>query len=188
MRPRDRGTPSTGAARRWAAGALAASLCLTFAGCDNLKVKKPDSDSTPPVLVWNVYDHDSGQQADHPGSPTLSAQRGDSFRIILKANDPQGVHKIQMNPTLGGGEMTWQCTSGDLGQQKNATFGPLTQTLAPDSNGMVLTSIFLIFELDLAMACQSGWSFSSGQARLTGQANNYFGGVTTEVLRFNVSP
>lgn len=169
-----------------------ASLCLTFAGCPNLKVKQPISDSTPPSLVWNVFNHGTGQQADHPGSPTINAKRGESYRVILKANDPEGVKSIQINPSLGGGEMWWQCIDPpggeNLAQNKTATLGPMTQNLAPDPDGMVLTSIFLIFELNFTMDCPASWSFASGGARLTGRASNYFGGVTTEVIKFGVAP
>lgn len=165
---------------------------LAVAACSNLKVKQPSSDSTPPSLVWNVYDFGTGAQADHPGSPTLNAKRGAHYRITLKANDPEGVKSIQLNPTLGSGEMSWQCLDPpggeNLAQNKNATFGPMTQNLAPDSNGYVLTSIFLIQELSFAMDCQPGWSFAFGSAKLTGRASNYFGGTTTEVIQFNVAP
>jgi hypothetical protein len=157
-----------------------------------LKVKQPASDSTPPLLVWNVFNHATREQADHPGSPTLIAKRGESYRIILKAYDPQGVKSIQINPTIGDGEMLWQCIDPpggeDIAQNKTLTLGPMTQNLSPDSDGMVLTSIFLIFELDFTMACPAGWSFASGSAQLTGRASNYFGGITTEVIRFEIAP
>jgi len=173
---------------RWAYPWILASLCFIIAGCSNLKVKLPTSDSTPPSLTWNVFHHATREQADHPGSPTIHAKRGDSCRILLKAKDPEGVKTIQINPTLGGGEMTWQCASGDLAKNMSATLGPITQNLAPDANGMVLTSIFLAFELDFSMDCPAGWSFASGSAQLTGRAGNYFGGVTTEVIKFAVNP
>jgi hypothetical protein len=169
---------------------LLAGLCLSAAGCG--KVVKPTSDSTPPTLVWNVLNLDTNVQADHPGSPTINAKRGERYRVILKANDTGGVKSIKINPTVGGGEMSWGCKTSaggeNLGQNKDALLGPMSQDLAPDSDGKVLTSIFLIYELDFAMECQAGWSFTSGTAKLTGQASNYFGGVTTEVITFKISP
>jgi len=171
---------------------LGTALCLSFIGCADLKVKKPASDSTPPALVWNVYNYETGAQADHPGSPTLNAKRGEHYRIILKAKDSGGVSSIKINPTIGSGEMAWTCKAPpggeNVAQSKTATLTGMTQNLAPDSNGEVLTSIFLIFELDFSMGCQSGWNFSAGHAQLTGRASNYFGGTTTEVLKFNISP
>jgi hypothetical protein len=171
---------------------LVTAVCLSFAGCADLKVKKPASDSTPPALVWNVYNHETGAQADHPGSPTLNAKRGEHYRIILKAKDPGGVSSIKINPTIGSGEMGWTCKAPpggeNVAQSKTATLKGMTQNLVPDSNGEVLTSIFLIFELDLSMDCQAGWIFTAGHAQLTGRASNYFGGTTTEVLKFNISP
>lgn len=150
------------------------------------------SDSTPPVLVWNVYDHQTNAQADHPGNPTIEAKLGRRFRVILKANDPEGVQSIQLNPTVGGGEISWSCADPpgppNLQQSKNATLGPQTQNLAPDANGLVLTSIFLIQELDFTLSCQEGWTFLGGTAKLTGRASNYFGGVTNGTITFSISP
>jgi hypothetical protein len=168
-------------------------VCLCFAGCADLKVKKPASDSTPPGLVWNVYNHDTGAQADHPGSPTLNAKLGERYRIILKAADQGGVKSIQFNPNPGSGEIAWVCKpilSGgeNIAQKKNATLKKMTQNLAPDANGYVLTSIFLIFELNFSLECQPGLIASDGTATLTGRASNYFGGVTTEVIKFKISP
>jgi len=88
--------------------------------------------------------------------------------------------------------MSWQCKSPpggeNLGQNKDALLGPMSQDLAPDADGNVLTSIFLTYELNFTMECQAGWSFVGGSAKLTGQAGNYFGGVTTEVITFKVAP
>jgi hypothetical protein len=171
---------------------LLACLCLTGASCGNLKVKLPTSDSTPPSLVWNVFNHGSRQQADYPGSPTVNVKRGERYRVILKAKDPEGVKSIQINPSLGDGEMWWQCIDPpggeNLAQNKTATLGPMTQNLAPDPDGKVLTSIFLIFEMDFTMDCQVTWSFASGGAKLTGRASNYFGGAKTEVIKFIIAP
>jgi len=57
---------------------LLAIPSLAVVGCDGCKVKQPTSDSTPPSLVWNVFNHDTNEQADHPGSPrsTLSGASG----------------------------------------------------------------------------------------------------------------
>jgi hypothetical protein len=166
--------------------------CTFLAGCSNVKVPKPASDSTPPSLVWNVYDHETGAQADHPGSPTLQAERGDRYRVMLKAQDPQGVQSIQLNPAAGGGEVSWTCADlpgpPNLQQDKNLLLGPQTQNLAPDANGYVLTSIFLIQELDFSLSCQQAWIFASGTAKLTGRATNYFGGATTETIIFSIAP
>ncbi|HEV8589980.1 MAG TPA: hypothetical protein VGQ72_13985 [Pyrinomonadaceae bacterium] len=172
------------------AGLLSLALFLSIVSCQ--KVPKPTSDSTPPKLVWNVLDKATNANADHPGSPTINAHRGDKFHVTLKANDPEGVKSIELNPTLGAGEISWTCKAPpggeNIAQTKTADLGPQTQNLSPDASGNVLTSIFLIQDLDFAMDCQSGWVFTSGKATLTGRAGNYFGGTTTEALTFTVSP
>jgi hypothetical protein len=165
-------------------------VCLAIASCQ--KVKMPKSDSTPPSLVWNVFNYATSAQSDHNGSPIITVKRGEKYRITLKANDPEGVKQIQINPTLGSGELVWTCKAPpggeNVAQNKNATLGPMTQNLAPDSSGNVLTSIFLMYDVDFTMECQAGWNFTSGSGKLTGQASNYFGGTTTATISFNVSP
>ena len=172
------------------AGCLLITISCTFVGCK--KVQKPQSDSTPPKLVWNVLDKASNANADHPGSPTINVHRGDKFHVTLKADDPEGVKSIELNPGLGSGEISWTCKAPpggeNIAQTKTADLGPQTQNLSPDANGNVLTSIFLIQDLDFTMECQSGWIFTSGKAMLTGRASNYFAGTTTETLTFTVSP
>jgi hypothetical protein len=171
-------------------GCVVTVVSLIGGGCK--KVAEPKSDSTPPKLVWNVLNKATNAGADHPGSPTINAHRGDKFRVTLKADDPEGVKSIELNPGLGTGEISWTCKGPaggeNVAQVKTADLGAQTQTLSPDASGNVLTSIFLIQELDFAMECQSGWSFTSGKATLTGRANNYFSGTTAETLTFNVSP
>lgn len=92
--------------------------------------------------------------------------------------------------SVGSGEEWWQCVDPpggeNLAQNKTATLVPMNQNLTPGQNGMVLTNIFLILEFNFAMECQSGWSFVSGGAKLTGRASNYFGGKTTGVITFTV--
>jgi hypothetical protein len=170
---------------------LAASACLALAACSNLKVKLPSSDSTPPSLVWTVFSYDTNATKDHAGSPDLQAKLGERYRVTLKAKDPQGVKSIQVNPSPGTGEINWLCNDSPGGeplqQAKHALLGPMTQNLSPDSNGYVLTSIFLIHDLDFALTCPSGWTFAGGNAKLTGRATNYHGGVTTAVITFAVS-
>jgi hypothetical protein len=167
-------------------------VILALAALSCKKVPKPTSDSTPPKLVWNVLDKGTNANADHSGSPTINAHRGDKFHITLKANDPEGVKSIELNPSLGSGEISWTCKAPpggeNIAQTKTADLGPQTQNLSPDASGNVLPSIFLIEDLDFKMDCQSGWIFTSGKAVLTGRASNYFGGTTTETLTFIVSP
>ena len=159
-------------------------------GCQ--KVTKPKSDSTPPILAWTVLNKNTAAQSDHSGSPTINAHRGNRFRVTLKANDPEGVKSIELDPGLGSGEVSWTCKAPpggeNVAQTKTADLGALTQNLSPDASGNVLTSIFLSQDLDFTMDCQTGWIFTSGKAVLTGRATNYFAGTTTETLTFNVSP
>jgi hypothetical protein len=184
------------AARRglswWCCSIALAGLGGSLAGCSDLRVKLPASDSTPPSLVWNVFNYGTREQADYSGSPTINVKRGERYRIILKAHDPQGVRSIELNPGLGSGEISWQCLAPpggeSLAQNKTATLAPQKQDLSVASDGTVLTSIFLITDLDFTMECPAGWKLGSGGAKLTGWASNFYGGTATEVLKFAVAP
>jgi hypothetical protein len=166
-------------------------VCLIVASCQR-GVQKPKSDSTPPSLVWNVFNYSTRAQSDHNGSPTINVKHGERYRITLKANDPEGVKQIRINPTVGSGELVGTCKAPPGGENvaanRNATLAPMTQDLAPDANGNVLTSIFLLYDVDFKMDCPQGWSFTSGSGKLTGQASNYFSGTTTATISFTVSP
>ena len=165
-------------------------ICLVIASCQ--RVQKPKSDSTPPSLVWNVFNYATSAQSDHNGSPTINVKHGERYRITLKANDPEGVKQIQFNPTVGSGELVWTCKAPpggeNVAQNKNATLNGLAQDLFPDTSGNVSTSTFLLYDVDFKMECQQGWSFTSGSGKLTGQASNYFSGTTTATISFTVSP
>jgi hypothetical protein len=106
---------------------------------------------------------------------------------VLKANNPGGVKSISV-----GGEISWLCTGQvdgrNLGQNTNNLLAPISQDLAPNPDGTVLTSIFLIQEMDFNLDCQAGFHFTSGSATLSGQASNYYGKVTNEVIAFNIAP
>src|SRR5438552_790227 len=72
----------------------------------------------------------------YSGSPTINVKRGERYTIRLNASDPGGGLKfIKFNPSVGDGEMSWQCqtTSGGehLAQDKDALLGSKTQNFAP---------------------------------------------------------
>lgn len=173
---------------------LITGTCMIFTSCDNTKIKLPESDDTPPKLIWNVYNLDTEVGNNFNGSPTINAKHGERYRITLKAEDKNGgVKFIKINPNLGGGETSYTCkpivvTGENIAQSKSGLLGPMTQNLSPDADGKVLTSIFLIYNLDFNMKCQDGWQFVGGSAYLTGQASNYHGGITTEKINFKISP
>lgn len=173
------------------------SLCLIFAGCANLKVKQPTSDSTPPILELNVFNHNTGQQNDYPmtEAPKITIRRGERYRITLKAKDPQGVKSIAMNQTfyedLNFAErgMKWVCVNtGQIQQEKYywEPFQGMIQNLSPDQDGMVLTTIFLILDTTFPMPCPNGYAFDTERsiAVMKAQACNYFGGISEQDIEF----
>ena len=156
-------------------------VILTNTGCD--EVPKPSADSTVPSLRWNIFNNDTSESRDVVGSGTVDAKPGDSFRVSLIAEDPEGIHEI----TLAVSSL-WSCSAGGL--VKNSSDLPKTekQTLNPDSKGTVLTMIFLIRETNLGpYACQSGFNFDGATVQFVGTGENYFKGITTADLFFKVS-
>ena len=168
-------------------------LCSAFTGCSNnpIKVKLPASDSAPPSLIWNVFNFNTSAQADHPADETIVANQGESYRVILKASNPNGVESIQITPF---GTMWWWCSSSPkIGAtpefEKSAVLPTFpAQTVAPDPAGFVLTGLFLIYQLDFNLSCGKGKFVvkGSGMATLHGNASNYYGGTTSGALIFHI--
>ena len=159
-------------------------LLLLAAGCSPA-VPKPTSDSTPPTLRWQILNKADNSSQDISGGGTIAAHIGDFYVVTFFAEDQQGIHKISLASNV-----SWQCASGDTAQNHGPSLGsPISQTLQPDSQGNVLTSIFLIQNADLGtFDCQSGYAFNGGNLTFSGQGENYFNGTTPGKLVFNVSP
>jgi len=156
-------------------GLLVALVALT--ACE--KVDKPTSDSTAPLLKWTVNNTSTSETKEIAGSGTIQATVGHHFTVTLKAEDPQGIHEITISVSTG-----WQCVQGNL--QKNAGPGlgaQKKQTLEPDSQGKVLTSIVLLESVTMGpYDCQSGYQATSGASTFEGSGTNYFNGKTNGTL------
>lgn len=160
---------------------LAVTLLVGLAACE--KVPKPTSDSTPPTLNWHVENRTTNTSTDIAGGGNVSGKKGDEFRVTLTATDPQGIQKI----TMGGG-YTRSCLSGDLGQTGNGDYAGQSQSLAPDSQGKVLTQIFLIQSITPDITCSGGLTWKGTSIGLNGSGTNYFNGKTSGSLTINVTP
>jgi len=160
-----------------------AALALLFLPAATCKTPKAKSDSTPPKLEWVVRNADTNVSQTFNGSGTVNAKRGESYKVTLKAIDPEGIHEITL-----GGSSSWTCVSGSVGQNKIAGFITKTQTLNPDSMGNVLTQIFLLHDANLDFKCNAGFTFKSGNEQLLGTGKNYFAGKTSGTLTFQVAP
>ncbi len=165
----------------WSAG-IAVLVMIMSQACST--VPMPTSDSTPPILNWNVYNEDTRTTSQYIGNATLSAKSGDSYRVTLTAEDPQGIHEITL-----GSSTSWQCVSGDLAQNAGPSLDATDkQDLQPDSQGNVLTSILLMRQANIGpFDCQAGFTFNGGSVAFFGTGTNYFNGVTQATLTFNVS-
>jgi hypothetical protein len=157
----------------------ALAFVLLFAG--TCKAPAPTSDSTLPSLEWVVRNTETSVDQKFTGSGTVIAKRGESYKVTLKAIDPEGVHEITL-----GRNATWTCENGGVAQNVNADSATSKQTLDPDSMGNVLTEIFLIRDKNLLLDCQPGFTFAGGSDQLTGSGTNYFGGKTKGTLTFKV--
>ena len=142
----------------------------------------PASDSTPPRLQWVVRNRTTNVSHTFNGTATMNVRRGNRFLITLNAIDRQGIHEITL-----GGHATWNCRSGNLGQQRDAAEKTQVQTLHPDANGHVLTRIFLLRD-STPMPCGSGFHFAHGSETFVGTGENYSHGKTAGTLTLSVAP
>ncbi len=162
---------------------VATVLLVSAAGCENVKVPKPSSDSTLPTLHWHVENRTTSTVTDHVGSGTVAGKKGDDFRVTLTAKDPEGIQKI----TMGGGYSKGCASTDGIGQIAQGLFAGKSQTLSPDSEGNVLTQIFLIESYTPDITCSSG-SWKSTTIGLVGSGTNYFNGKTDGSLTINITP
>lgn len=161
---------------------LAFAPVLFYTSCP----KKPTSDSTPPIVKWNVRNSATGETQDIIGGGTIRARNGDTFIVKLTVEDPEGVHKIGL-----GGNTSWDCVSHgteNVAQHVGPSLEPVQeQTFNPDSKGKVLTSIFLFRNINSGpFDCQRGFLFDGGMVVLVGTGENYSRGITEATLGFDV--
>ncbi|HZM77810.1 MAG TPA: hypothetical protein VFC19_18995 [Candidatus Limnocylindrales bacterium] len=159
----------------------AVSVLMGLGACE--KVPKPTSDSTPPTLNWHVENQTTNTENDYGASGTVPGKKGDRFRVTLKAHDPEGIQKITLE-----GEYIRHCVSGNLGQNGNGLYAPMAQTLAPDSDGKVLTQIFLIESYDPDITCSGGYLWQYTTITLDGSGTNYFNGAANGTLTISIEP
>ena len=162
---------------------LLPAVAVLFSGtCE--KVPRPNSDSTSPTLEWVVTNDGTNEQQVFQGGGSINTAQGTTFTVTLKARDPEGVHEIRL-----GGSSQWSCQSGDIGQNVGPSLGSTdVQILNPDSEGNVLTEIFLLRDVEAGpYNCQSGFQLRGGTETLHGTGENYFSGVTQGTLTFHVA-
>jgi hypothetical protein len=143
----------------------------------------PTSDSTVPLLSWHVENQSNGTSANISGSGAAAAKANETLRITLKADDPEGVKYIELR-----GGYTVDCRAGSAASNASGGYTTDAQTLGPDADGKVLTSIFLIKTITPDTACPGGSTFVKTTVSLNGVARNYFSGQANATLVINVSP
>jgi hypothetical protein len=169
--------------RKLTLAALAGTAAAVFATTACMSVPAPASDNTPPMLKWHVENRTANTAQDITGSGSVTGAPGDDFRVTLTASDPEGIHQID----LGGG-FTEVCQGGGLGQNTTGDFAGQSQTLQPDAQNKVLTSIFLIANANHETACNSGFDWKGTTIEFTGDGVNYFNGKTNGTLSISESP
>jgi len=155
-------------------------MIFSFSDCQK---PKPDSDSTPPTLKWKVLNKNTNQfvildeitkSTEAVGKATITAKPGDSFRVTLIADDPEGVHEVSITGSNEG-----SCSDANVTQKVPGTLeAAQKQPLEPNSEGKVLTSFFLQREIQIEpYQCQPGYTFDGAAYTVFGSAKNFFDGV-----------
>jgi hypothetical protein len=152
------------------------AIVATMTSCE--RVTKPTSDSTPPKLRWKIENQTTGATIDITGSASYAPKPGNTFRVTLIADDPEGIHKITLK-----GHFLYECRIPDGPAQNisQSTF-PLEQILNPNPQGQVLTTIILIDTFALVFQCDPDFQLRKITGQISGRGENYFAGVTEEVI------
>ena len=148
---------------------------LIFSACTNTPA--PTSDTTPPILTWFIHNQTTGDTSTIAGNGTVNASTNDTFRVTLKAEDPQGIKFIQLG---GNSQIRCQGPGPEFPESFATTgLGQDSQSLAPDASGNVLTSIILIKSVAPNTTCASAsFTLINYTAFLDGLGSNYFPGAT----------
>ena len=159
---------------------LSVLLCAIATACTCPQAKLPASDATPPMLTWIVTNNVSKAVQNLSGNTTLSVKWGDNYSVKMVVDDPGGVHKISLATIVE----HW-CGGTHVGP---GLASPDETTQSPDSNNMVCTELYKLSDLDFRLGCPGGGTFTSGKADLMASGENFFNGVTTATLTFNIVP
>jgi len=162
----------------------AVTLVLGSVACACPKVQLPSSDSTPPILTWKVTNKATNAVQYFTGNATIPASLGQQYEVKLTASDTGGVHEASLS-----GSSSWQCVSGQVASNKGPTLGAVeTEKHDVWPSGEVCSEIEQFQDVGLSFDCQAGYQFNGGSVTLTGTGKNFYGGVTTATLTFNVPP
>jgi hypothetical protein len=164
---------------------LIAVLLISACG----KVPMPESDDTAPNLNWSVVDGLTGDMAETRralGEDTVFAQTPDMVIVSLVANDSEGVKRIKLSEPV----MSYTCVSADATSETPAelTVEYQEETLGPDAEGLVFDQLILVDTVYFNHDCGEGLTLQSGSAIFTGEAENYFGGITQGTLVLEYAP
>ena len=165
-------------AKVWNVLAAAASACALLGGCAMTPL--PASDSAPPALTWQVRGTETGNTVTVWNKrPEYSARNDEALYVTLRADDAGGVQRIQL---AGVGDIT--CAPLPNGNAIGGTvdIAAQTQTLSPNAQGFVLTSIFLTGWYNVTDTCVSDAPLQQYTVHLTGVAEDFHGNKTTEHL------
>lgn len=161
------------------------------AACDRHKVLKPTSDSTPPAITWRVENTNARTTTDLGATGEVVGRKGDTFRVYMYASDPEGIQRIEMSA----GAVEIRCSGGTGSGETLGTVGQglgslvEERTLAPDSEGKVLTRTFIFHVVSPTTTCKDdGFTWRSYIQDLLGGATNYFNLSTDGHLRITVLP
>ncbi len=118
-----------------------------------------------------------------PANGQLTVKPADPVRVTLQANDPQGVNQIELN-----GGWLKKCVGVGIAANTNGVFAGQQQTLNPDVDNNVLTTVTLIMLIDGNWTCPGGTILERVTGTVYGTGRNYFGGVTSEQATVSFVP
>lgn len=137
------------------------------------------------ALEWRVENQTTGAIIDINGSASYAPKPGETIRITVIAEDPEGIHRISLK-----GHLNHECRTpdGSLAQNVSQATFPLDQILSPNPEGQVLTTILLIDTFSVTSKCRPGFELRRITGTISGRGENYFSGVTEEFISILAVP
>ena len=161
-------------------------LGLSLIGCPQPipRVAIPNSDPSPPTMVWQTYNmstKESGQIVKDGQS--LDVPADEQYVVTLAVEDlNSGVRDVTLN-----GNVQYTCEQGSQVENKKLPLEPQETKPTPDQENKVPITASLVYAVEFGkMGCKENWTFGGGKLSLVGKAHNFVGGAEMKTLHINL--
>lgn len=161
-------------------------LAFCVIGCPKPipRVSIPDSDTSPPTMVWQTYNmqvRENGEIVKDGQSVDVSSN--EQYVVTLAVEDlNSGVKDVTLS-----GDVHYTCEQGAQVDDKKFRLERQEAKPVPDHENKVPVSASLVYVVEFGKSgCKENWAFGGGKLSLVGKAHNFVGGTETKTLHFNL--